>query len=551
MSAVEDDGLFARLREEGEAEVPWARPRSPRRSDPASALVDLEELAGAGWDADGDDAALLTTPCAVESLGRRVRAIAFTKPLHDLEASKVRAGGEAWARLNMVELAFHAVDVVALRMDFDTGASYDDVVVAVSTLATLQVPGLADPERVGERVVEGLITGRASSDADAHQTAFGSWGSDGYVARRYDFALVTEHLNEGGEVYLRATDPAITVLVGALELDLEGSQQAAELRIQKLVERGLLNAAVHEASKAKYRTIQYMDKLRRSLSAARLHASEPGTLEVVDRLVDHALEHVLDRYAAEGHILAGVGRTRDAAEGGRVARQANRLIDELGECQRRHQALQHRLLSARADFRAALAAQLATPPNPPTRVDLERQLLRPLLELPLAAADVVGATVVAASGVPVAPPAVDLERLVATLSTLPVTRDGFGAEVDDPSGLTEATRDPRFPDAVWDVVDSLLADVASPTRLSALLARVAGAQLDDQLDLAAVAHLLVLRAARSLDPALAEHLRGLDRAPFLVSVADGELLKLPSVAGPDLLLAPAEIASPGGPDGGH
>lgn len=550
MSASDDDGLFARLREEDDVEVPWARPRSPRRPDSSPPLVDLEDLAGAGWDTD-DDPALLTTPAAVESLGRRVRAIAFTKPLHDLEASKVRAGGEAWARLNMVELAFHAVDVVALRMDFDTGASYDDVVVAVSTLATLQVPDLADPERVGEKVVEGLITGRATSDADAHQTAFGSWGSDGYVARRYDFALVTEHLDQAGEVYLRATDPAITVLVGALELDLEGSQQAAELRIQKLVERGLLSAAVHEASKAKYRTIQYMDKLRRSLSAARLHATEPGTLEAVDRLVDHALEHVLDRYSAEGHILAGVGRTRDAAEGGRGARQANRLIEELGECQRRHQALQHRLLSARSDFRGALVAQLASPPNPPTRIDLERQLLRPLLELPLAVADAVGARVVGASGAPVAPPAVDLERLVAAMMTLPVVRDSLGDEVVDASDLTEETRDPRFPDAVWDIVEGLLAEVASPTRLSVLLARVAEHQLGGPADLDAVAQLLVLRAARSLDPALAEHLRGLDRTTFLVSVADGTLLRLPAVIGTDLLLVPAEIVSSGVDAGGR
>lgn len=234
-----------------------------------------------------------------------------------------------------------------------------------------------------------------------------------------------------------------------------------------------------------------------------------------------------------------------------MARQANRLIDELGECQRRHQALQHKLLSARADFRDALTAQLATPPNPPTQIDLERQLLRPLLELPLAAADVIGTTVVAASGAPVAPPAVDLERLVAAMSMPPAVRDGLGDEVDDVADLTEEARKPRFPDTVWDLVDSLLADVARPTRLSALLARVGQVELDDPPDLDAVAHLLVLRAARGLDPALAEHLRDVERAPFLVSVADGTLLELLSVAGPDLLVVPAELATSGVDDGGR
>ena len=532
------DDLFARLWADDQS-APQPRPITPRHRQ-AEPLVDIDELAETGWDA-GADPALFTTPGAIESLGRRVRAIAFTKPLHDLEAGKVRLGGEAWARLNMVELAFHAVDVVALRMDFDTGASYDDVVVAISSLASLQVPGLEYPERVGERVVEGLITGRTGSDAEAHQTAFGSWGPDGYTARRYDFALVTEHLDDHGEVYLRATDPAITVLVGALELDLEGSQQAAELRIQRLVERGLLDAAVQEARNAKYRTIQYMDKLRRALSSARLHAAEPGTLQAVDRLVDHAIEHVLDRYEAEGHILVGVGRTRDAADDDGMVRKANRLIDELRECQRRHQTLQRRLLSARGEFRGALAAQLATPPNPPTRIDLERQLLRPLLELPLVLADLVGERTFRASAAPVAPSSVAADRLLASLCTMPATHDGLGDEVTDDADLTEMERPRRFPDEVWDVVDGLLDDVSTPTRLSAVLARASALDPHAPPDDGAVAHLLALRAAHALDPSIGEHLRAVDSVPFLLAVNDGATFGASAIAGHDLLLVPARV----------
>lgn len=538
----DDDGLFALLLADDAAAAPPGVPKAVRRQR-AGSLLDTDELAEMGWDSD-DDPALLTTPGAVESLGKRVRAIAFTKPLHDLEASKTRLGGEAWSRLNMVELAFHAVDVVALRMDFDTGASYDDVVVAVSTLASLQVPGLSDPERVGEKVIEGLITGRAASDADAHQTAFGTWGPDGYMARRYDFALVTEHLDSRGEVYLRATDPAITVLVGALELDLEGSQQAAELRIERLVERGLLDAAAQHARTAKYRTIQYMDKIRRALSAARLHATDPGTLEAVDRLVDHAIEHVLDRYAAEGHILAGVGRTRDAAEDARVVRKANRLIEELRECQRRHQALQNRLLTARSEFREALAAQLATPPNPPTRIDLERQLLRPLLELPLSSADVVGRRVFAASGAPLAPPSPDLAQLVDALCTMPVAHDGLGGEVDEHADLTEPAGSLRFPNEVWDVVEGLLDEVTTPTRLSALLARARDLDMPGSAGDDAIAHLLALRAAHAFDPGVGERARAPEPVPFLIAAADGARFDTPSIAGDDVLLAPAVLRHP-------
>ena len=81
-------------------------------------------------------------------------------------------------------------------MDFDTGASYDDVVVAVSTLASLQVPGLGDPERVGEKCHEGLDHrpgGRPTRTRTKPCSAPGA--PEGYIARRYDFALVTEHLD--------------------------------------------------------------------------------------------------------------------------------------------------------------------------------------------------------------------------------------------------------------------------------------------------------------------------------------------------------------------
>ena len=55
---------------------------------------------------------------------------------------------------------------------------------------------------------------------------------------------LTEHLDAEGELYLRATDAAITVLIGALELDVESAQIAAELRLNELVRRGLLTAAI-------------------------------------------------------------------------------------------------------------------------------------------------------------------------------------------------------------------------------------------------------------------------------------------------------------------
>jgi hypothetical protein len=127
--------------------------------DPAVAF-DLPEVDGV------DLPAVLHVPslvafageAAAGSLARRVKAVACTAPLHDLEANKVHRGGGAWAGLNCWELAFVAIDTVATRMDFDAGVPYEDVIAVVAAQAEHQVPGLGAPQRrdVGAWVVDGL-----------------------------------------------------------------------------------------------------------------------------------------------------------------------------------------------------------------------------------------------------------------------------------------------------------------------------------------------------------------------------------------------------------
>jgi hypothetical protein len=538
-------------------------------------LFDVEALDDP-WDAAGDPS-LLTGPSAITSLGVRAKAVAYTRPLHDLEANKGRLGGEAWARLNLIELGFHAIDVVALRMDFDSGARHDDVIAALATLARHQDADLDEPRRVGERVLEGLITGRGGSDAEAHQAAYGSWGPDGYVAKRFDFALLTEHVDEDGEFYLRATDPAISVLMGALELDVESAQVASELRLNELVKRGLLTAAIGEARRAKYRSIQYMNQLQRQISHARMHTTEPGMLGAVDRLVERALGHVVERYQSERAIVANVAATRDNADDPVARRRANQLIVELEECGVRHQHLQRRLVRARSEFRAAHAEQLAAGPTPASRVDLERQLLRPVLQAPLVAADRLASRLFGLTTGPQPPPLVDLDQLAGSLCALPSTGDELGERVGE-DDLVDVDERRRFDDETWDAVDELLAGIEAPTRLSDLVALAGAASGDGQDDvwpdrLAARAHLLALRALHELDPGLAEHIRQAEAAgpdggsPPPSGAADppaatadvrlrwwrptGTLLDVGSLVGDDLAVFPAWVTAapePAAPD---
>ena len=84
-----------------------------------------------------------------------------------------------------------------------------------------------------------------------------------------------------------------------LEVDVESAQRASELRLNELVRRGLLSAAIHEAQRAKYRTIQYTNQLARQLNQAQLHTYEAGALAAA--------------MSGSGSAVFGLFRTRPSA----------------------------------------------------------------------------------------------------------------------------------------------------------------------------------------------------------------------------------------------
>ena len=104
-------------------------------------------------------------------------------------------------------------------------------------------------------------------------------------------------------MYLRASDEAINVLVGALDTDVESAQVAAEVKLENLISRGLLGDARLAAEQARYRTVQYAEALRQKLDATRRDVRSVDWLAAVPALLDEALTHIEGRYRAETAIL--------------------------------------------------------------------------------------------------------------------------------------------------------------------------------------------------------------------------------------------------------
>ncbi|MCZ7434617.1 hypothetical protein [Streptomyces sp. WMMC1477] len=415
-------------------------------------------------------------PAADEGLARRLRALACTAPLHDLDTRKVNLAGE-YGTYAMAEVALAAIDVVTLQMDFDTGAEHDDVVARLLPRVAAQAPErpAAEHERVARWVLENLIN--VGSVDRGFRAVYGTFAPDGsYVRRDYDFKLVEEVPGPGGRVYLRTTDEAVNVLVGALDTDVTSAQIAAEVKLEVLVSRGRLADAQLAAEQARYRTVQYAETLRRTLEATRRNVRAVDWLHTVPDLIAEALDHVADRYRHENAILTNIRRARDeTSDTGQDKHpdhklRAAELVDIVKDCIRRHTQLQSRLLEAGPLFRAEQDRQAFAPPAARTGLDLYGQLLAPLLAEPLERAGRVADAFFAAGAGLRTPGAVRLGDLTELLLTPPAAREHLGAELPEPE-LVATPDDSRFSEEQFAAAHELLRlPPDAPRRLSGLLA---------------------------------------------------------------------------------
>lgn len=476
-------------------------------------------------------------PAADEGLARRLRALACTAPLHDLDTRKANLAGE-YSVYGMAEVALAAIDLVTLNMDFDTGADHDQIVARLIPRIAAQAPQrpVAEHERVARWVLENLIN--VGSVDRGFRTVYGTFAPDGsYVRRDYDFKLIEEVAGYGGGVYLRTTDEAVNVLVGALDTDVTSAQIAAEVKLEVLISRGRLADAQLAAEQARYRTVQYSESLRRALDATRRNVRAVDWLKTVPDLIAEALEHVADRYRHENAILTNIRKARDESEDPDQKRRAAELVDIVKDCIRRHTQLQSRLLEAGPLFRAEQDRQAFAAPMTTSGIDLYGHLVAPVLPLPLEQAlRVTDAFFARGTGLRT-PTSVRIGDLVDLLLTPPMEREHLGAEMPEPD-LIATPDDSRFTEeqlaAAMELLD-LPAD--APRRLSGLLTE---ARRQD----AELPYLVALLAVHAASPPVGTAYRQ-GEGKLLFAVDDGTELDDPEFGGADLIVGTALLDAAG------
>ncbi|MEV5127689.1 hypothetical protein AB0K49_33590 [Streptomyces decoyicus] len=476
-------------------------------------------------------------PAADEGLARRLRALACTAPLHDLDVRKANLAGE-YGIYAMAEVALAVIDLVTLNMDFDTGADHEEIVAKVLPRVAAQAPRrpTGEHERVARWVLENLIN--VGSVDRGFRAVYGTFDTEGqYVRRDYDFKLIEEVPGAGGTVFLRATDEAVNVLVGALDTDVTSAQIAAEVKLEVLINRGRLADAQLAAEQARYRTVQYAETLRRTLDATRRNVRAVDWLETVPDMINEALDHVADRYRHENAILTNIRKARDETEEPEHKRRAAELVDIVKDCIRRHTQLQSRLLEAGPLFRAEQDRQAFATPAARSGLDLYGQLVAPLLPLPAEQAiRVTDAFFAKGTGLRT-PSAVRIGDLVEVLLTPPMEREHLGAEMPEPD-LVATPDDSRFSEAQLDAAMALLDLPAdAPRRLSGLLAEARRG--DPELP-----YLVALLAVHAASPPVGTAYRQGEQQ-LLFAVDDGTELMDPEFGGADLIVGMALLDSAG------
>lgn len=460
---------------------------------------------------------------------RRVKSLALTAPLHELEENK---GLRGWAAYDCYDLALAAIDTVVDRMSFDSGIRRAELDSTVAEHAARFDPDSAPAihRDVALHVIEALIRPQQA----------------GYVAaadqrrRRFDFRLLDE-VDAGDGIYVRATNEAINVLVGALDTDLESAHDAAEARFESLIKRKRLPEASIAAKEARYRSIQYMIEVARYIAETKRDYRRAGWHEQIPTRLAEMVIHLSGRMDVERRLLAAMRETRDDAEREDHRRQAADLVMTVEDCFARHAQLHVQLMEAERAFfeeqdRQAFAFSLSTRGIR----DLTDEILVPLMEMPLRVAIPLAAKFAERVWSPRAPVIARLGSAIDLLLQPPLEREPLGEELieleyDDP--MTE----PRiFDDASWVVADRIL-DALDPEEPPARLSRLMASAAAEGGVLAE--HLVVLRVLTAVAPQF--DLLAPGGSSILAAVADGNVLPAGSATGDDLLvgrLAPDDDA---------
>ncbi|MGW0550112.1 hypothetical protein [Streptomyces altiplanensis] len=502
------------------------------------ALLDREErrlLAFAPGPADEVDTWLgLVTEAGFV---RRTAVLARAAPLHRIDQR------QAWQQFpsgvyDPRTLALAALEAVVSRQGMELEATTEDVIEFLASLARAAAPQRDADEHVA---VARFVVRELLNDAQAGEEFEVSYSD--YRVGHSRVTVTVRMLEEGfgrrGQAVLRATAPAINLLLAGLEADLEDEQVAKDAMLRHQVSTGRWGRAEESAAESLKLSLLYCERVRAVLDETDRDVLTVDWKQQVPELLVSARTHLGERQRVERGLMEWIRHVRNDVKDPNVQRTCARVLHLLGLAHVRHSQLLERVIDARPQFLRSQAQQRFRPAPRLSLVGMQEDLLEPLLQLSAEQAEEVATLFVDAVGGPVParrPRMRDWWGLL--LAPVREARETF-ADEEIELVADEEDQDGMYDGADIDCVVGLLEKAGKePVRLSQLLP-LAQEHSADAAELLAVS---VLRAFAP-DPEedeerYADELSDLLDERFVV-LGDGEMFDLGPLRGSDLLLVPA------------
>lgn len=278
-----------------------------------------------------------------EAVGRRSRALLYAARIGHIEDARQRSQDTRLRPYHARELCLHAIDAVAVRMDLESGSTWEQARDELAAQATRQHPnGPADDHRhVAEWVLRQLTEEQEAQWLDV--------GATGEAIPRSHRVFLLYETEQAGLHHLRARDQAINVLIDALDLDIDSAQLAAEARLEHLVRRKRHDEAYLAARESRMQSIRFMEQVRDDLREAERDLSSEHWVSTVSPRLTLALDHIVDRIRVEERLKDLIDTAADRADE-QDFHWIPRTMELLDECLLRHQSLQQVIAQARDTF---------------------------------------------------------------------------------------------------------------------------------------------------------------------------------------------------------
>lgn len=345
----------------------------------ADLLLDSEErelLAAApehGY--DGGWTSLVSDPGFV----RRSTVLARSSPLHRLDLR------QAWQQFpagvyDPRTLALAALEAVMHQQGLEQEATTEAVVEFLVELAGRAAPGRDDEEH---RAVARFVLRELLNDQE-RGTEFAVPYSDyrqGHCRQELGVRLLSEEIGRDGKAVLRASVPAINLLLAGMDFDVEDQQAAQDEILRRQVRTGRWGRAEESAGESLKLSLAYAEQIRVVLRETERDVRAVDWGCHVPELLDSSRGHLLERQRAELGLIELLRKSRDGIEEDDVLLTCMRILHLLERAHHRHTQLLKEVLGARSTFLQSQAQQRFRPIPNLAKVALQGDVLVPLLEL--------------------------------------------------------------------------------------------------------------------------------------------------------------------------